>query len=87
MLETQLNSWSKTKKETAEKSRFVILKHLKESESGLTLFELVKLLGWPVNRISGRITELTKENKIYDSGMRRTNPDSGRPGAVWKAKT
>ncbi len=47
-----------------------------------TLFELVKLLGWPVNRISGRITELKDSGDIVDTGK---NPESQKSGIVWRA--
>lgn len=53
---------------------------------GATLFELTKIIGWPVNRISGRVTELAEMSVIFDSGVRRKNPASGRPGIVWMAR-
>ena len=57
---------------------------ISRQEQGVTLFELTKIIGWPVNRISGRATELAEMSVIVDSGLRRKNPASGRPGIVWK---
>lgn len=50
---------------------------------GLTLFEVQKLINKPVNQLSGRITELTKENLLKDSGHRRVNPETGKSAIVW----
>lgn len=55
-------------------------------KAGATLYELVQYLGWPVNRISGRVTELKDAGVIVDSGLRRINPTSGKNGIVWKVK-
>lgn len=51
-----------------------------------TLFELCDSLNWPVNRVSGRVTELSKNGLIVDSGSRRINPNSGKSGIVWETK-
>ena len=49
---------------------------------GATLYDLVAILGWPVNRISGRITELRKGGSIYRNGS-RVSLDSGVQNSVW----
>lgn len=54
-----------------------------ESQGGSTLFELCVGLKWPVNRVSGRVTELHQSAHIVDSGRRRINPDSGKRAIVW----
>lgn len=47
------------------------------------LWEICNTLRWPVNRVSGRVTELSGLNLIVDSGDRRVNPASGKNGIVW----
>lgn len=85
MLDTQLSSWKKTREETQKKSQWEIFSAIQKAENGMTLFELVNELGWPVNRISGRVTELGIDGLICDSGERRENPETGRKAVVWKA--
>ena len=70
--------------ENKEQKQELVFRAIK-SYNGLTLFELVKILDWPVNRISGRISDLTKQGKIKDSGSHRVNPESGKSGIVWIA--
>lgn len=85
MLDTQMESWKKTREETQTKSQSEIFMAIQNAENGMTLFELVDHLGWPVNRISGRVTELGIDGRIADSGERRENPETGRKAVVWKA--
>lgn len=49
-----------------------------------TLVEIAFRLGWPINRVSGRVTELSRAGVVVDSGHRRINPDSGKNGIVWR---
>lgn len=51
-----------------------------------TLAELSFRLGWAINRVSGRVSELAKMGIVRDSGHRRINPDSGKPGIVWAVR-
>ena len=82
MLDTQLNTFREIKDTLPEKCRRV-LKVITGAIEGLTLFEIQDRLSWPVNRVSGRITELRKAGKIVDSGFRRINPESGKKAVVW----
>lgn len=79
MQDTQLDSWDDIQSTLSEK-RLIVYKAI---SGGSTLFEICKKLGWPVNRVSGRVTELRKSGRIVDSGIRRINPDSGKSGIVW----
>lgn len=81
--DTQLSAWDEIQK-TAEGKRAIVLEVISKSKKGATLFEIQRALGWSINRISGRVTELQKEDKIRDSGKRRANPDSGRNAIVWE---
>ena len=64
----------------------VVADAISRQAHGATLFELTKIIDWPINRISGRVTELAEMSVIVDSGIRRKNPASGRPGIVWRVK-
>lgn len=57
-----------------------------DSYNGLCLFELVNILGWPVNTITGRLNELVKQGKVKDSGETRVNPKSKKRGIKWVVK-
>ena len=57
-----------------------------KSHEGLCLFELSKLTGWAVNRITGRVNELVKMGLVEDSGERRMNLESKKSAIVWKIK-
>lgn len=65
-----------------ENKRHLVLKAIMQYD-GLTYFELVKILDWPVNRITGRVNELVSKELVKDSGRRRVNPDSNKSGIVW----
>jgi hypothetical protein len=69
-------------RETAAGKRLIVFKEIQECSS--TMFEIAIKLRWPINRISGRITELCKLGLVRDSGERRINPASGRNVIVWE---
>lgn len=82
--DTQLTAWEEIQR-TAEGKRKIVYEIIKASKKGATLFEIQKALGWSINRISGRVTELHQDDRIRDSGKRRANPESGRNAIVWEA--
>jgi predicted transcriptional regulator len=82
-METQVQAFESLQ-ETIEQKREKVLSAIR-ANGGATLFQLVGILNWPVNRISGRVTELKNQGKIYDSGRRLQNPSSGVKGIVWMA--
>lgn len=47
------------------------------------LFEIKDILGWEVNSVSGRLTELERAKLIARTGERRKNPKTGQRGDVW----
>lgn len=81
--ETQREAWE-AQKITNKERREQVFRAIESSPTGRTLFELVVALNWPINRISGRVTELHKRGVIRDSGRRRINPASGKSGIVWE---
>lgn len=82
---TQLEAWDALQ-DSVEGKRLRVLSTIKSKRNGLTLFEICNNLKWPVNRVSGRVTELRKKGLIVDSGQRRINPSSGKNGIVWVYK-
>lgn len=57
-------------------------------QDGLTADEVAYLMGksgLEILSVRPRITELVKQDKIEDSGIRRLN-DSGKKAIVWRAK-
>ena len=67
--------------ESGDQKRARVLKAI--TTNGKTaLFDLVGLLNWPINRISGRVTELKAAGLIVEVGT-KINPDSGKRGAVY----
>ena len=80
---TQQDAWDKLQ-DTVEGKRAIVFEVIKKNNKGATLFEIQKALGWSINRISGRVTELQQQDLIRDSGNRRANPESGRKAIVWE---
>jgi hypothetical protein len=65
------------------KSQLEVLAHIElKRDYGATLFELVNFMKKPVNQLSGRVTELNKQEMIKENG-RRVNPLTGKRGTVW----
>lgn len=80
---TQLEAWDQLQGSIENKRELVFYAISVAGKNGLTLFELVKLLNWPVNRVSGRVTELSQKGKIKTNNLTRINPESGKKGLVW----
>ena len=54
-------------------------------QRGATTDELVDLMGWPVNRISGRVTELV-ERGLCSRGPDTRKTRAGRQAAIVRAR-
>lgn len=81
--ETQKESWEKLSRFLGDRHKQV----LKAIEpQGSTLFELKDKLKLPTHYISGRLTELSRKGKIFDSGERKINPNSNKRAIVWKTR-
>ena len=81
--DTQTDAWAAIQAKLPECRRRVL--YCIDVNRGLPLWAVCIYLGLPVNRVSGRITELRKEGLLKDSGRRLINPDSGYPAIVWVA--
>lgn len=84
MPKTQRDSYNEIKPSLGQRQQEV-LEVIKANIQGLPLFKITELLRMPVNRVSGRVTELKKCGLIADSGERAVNPDSGKAAIVWRA--
>jgi predicted transcriptional regulator len=84
MRETSIEAYDSIKPDLNIKRRKVLETIKGTGSTGATLFELVKLIGRPVNEISGRVTELSRTLMIKESG-KRMNPDTGKNATIWKA--
>ena len=82
---TQLESWTQIKPTLGDK-QYTVLLAIRQSPHGLTLWEIVDNLKWPINSVSGRVTELAAMGKIRDSGGRKVNPRTGKRAVVWVSK-
>lgn len=85
MRDTQLDAWDDLQETVAGKRQRVLVAIQESKNHGATLFELSNILNWPINRVSGRVTELSKLGLIVDSKERRINPSSGKKGIVWRS--
>lgn len=82
MRDTSIEAYNKIK-DTLSKKRMAIFNEIaKRGDYGACLFELVRLIGRPVNEIAGRVTELSRMKLIADKG-KRINPDTGKKGTIW----
>jgi predicted transcriptional regulator len=79
--ETQLTAYAEIQDSLSE-ARGKVLRTISKN-GGATTFEIAKLLSWPINRVSGRVTELCDKGAAIDSGERRVNPESGKKCIVW----
>lgn len=85
MLDTQIDAYHEIEPRLPAKRR-AVYECIDDDDKGRTLFELVRVLGWPVNCVSGRVTELHKAAQIVDTGKRRVNPDTGKSAAVYTSR-
>jgi DNA-binding MarR family transcriptional regulator len=60
-----------------------VLRVIRRHPRGIALFELPDQLGWPINSISGRITELS-EKKLIEICGEKVNPHTGRKAKLWR---
>lgn len=85
MLDTQRESHEAILEKLPERRAAVARVIRGAGEKGATLFDIAFYLSWPINCVSGRVTELAKAGVIVDSGRRAVNPRSGRRAAIWIA--
>jgi len=81
--DTQRVSWEWTLSRLGARQRTVAQVVSKEGSEGLTVYEVAEALKWPINSVSGRLSELERSGIIHDSGRRRLSPYSSKPCVVW----
>lgn len=81
--ETQIDAWESIQESLSEK-RLMVLREIKRNSMGIALFQISENLRWPINRVSGRVTELYELGYIRDSGSRAINPRSGKQCIKWQ---
>lgn len=82
MRETSIEAYNQIERNLPQKRVRVLKAIVAQGISGATLFELVEIIGRPVNEISGRVTELSKAKFIVERGRRR-NPATNKEATVW----
>lgn len=80
---TQITAYESIKAVLPER-RLQVLEVIERKE-GIALFELVDELSWPINCISGRVTELRKAGLIESMGF-ITNPSTNKKAVMWRVK-
>jgi predicted transcriptional regulator len=82
MRDTQLEAWD-TLQATLSEKRLRVLQEIRKHPKGIALFQLSKDLGWTINRISGRVTELCAMGMVMDTGIRVVNPATNKQCIAW----
>jgi len=82
MTTCQVKSWIDLQGKITGK-RLEVLNALKEKP--MTLNEICEFLGWAINCVSGRVSELRKMGVIEIAGG-KINPASGKSVTVWAVK-
>lgn len=84
MRDTQMQAWDDIQEKLpfTRKKVFDVIKN--HGDFGATTVTLSMVLGWPINCVSGRVTELCDAGLIRDSGRRGVNP-SGKKAVLWVA--
>ena len=83
MLETQLESF-KSHLPNAERKRMIVLEEIRKN-GPMTCQEVAESLSWPINCVSGRISELSSRSLI-STNESKINPNTGKKNAVWSKK-
>lgn len=81
MKQTQLEAYKTLGNKSVK--QMTVLKAIKANK-GATFFELVEILQWPINCITGRVNELCKVGLVKDSGKTKLNPKTRKSGIVWR---
>lgn len=62
-----------------------VFKTLKKFKFGATAFQIAKHLNWPLHCVSGRLSELNLDQKIFKTSKRLINPKTKVFCIVWQA--
>lgn len=81
--DTQKQAWTDLQDKLSQK-QISVLYAIKALGGKASLWQITNLLKWPINNISGRVTELKREKMIIDSGERSVNPKTMKKAIIWK---
>lgn len=81
MRDTQKSAWQSLEP-TLPDRRAEVLAYIASRPEGAASFEIAEALHWPINCVSGRVTELFDSGLIRDSS-RVVNPHSGKKAIRW----
>lgn len=82
--ETQIEAWESIQDKLPESRREVLHVIAAAGALGISTVAISETLKWPINCVSGRITELHDSGLVKDSGRRCINP-SGKRAILWVA--
>ena len=80
MQPTSLIAYDSIKPELGNKQCAVLAKF--RAWGDMTGLEMADLLGWSINRVTGRINELVERKRLFDSGRTKLSK-FGRPSIIW----
>lgn len=80
-LDTQIDAWKSVQRQLP-KCRQQVFDVIARNSDGITSEQIAVTLEWPINSISGRVTELQRLGRIKDSG-RRLPTHAGRSAVLW----
>lgn len=82
--QTSLNAYNDVKEKIGKKQREV-LNIIEDAMEPVTNMEIAEKLRWSINRVTPRVLELRKDEKVEQHGERRCKI-TGRTAMTWKAK-
>jgi len=80
--QTQIASYKQTKINIGQKQKTVY--DILKSKGMATNRMIAKALGWDINRVTGRITELVSKGKVITNGTYK-DQETNRTVTLWKA--
>lgn len=83
MRDTQLAAYNDIQGHLTDRQQSV-LRVIRLQREGMSLLQIASALDWPINSVSGRVTELNRAGMVVDNGIRVVNP-SGKKAIVWQA--
>lgn len=79
--QTQVESLKQTQKNIGEKQKTVY--YVIKSKGGATNRMIAKYLGWDINRVTGRVTELVNMGMVTTTGTFK-DKETNRTVTLWK---
>jgi len=80
--DTQGDAYQDIKDKLPERRRKVF--EVIARSKGVASFEIAMILNWPINCVSGRVTELADAGIIEDKSGRVSNPRSSKANILWE---